>query len=118
MATETFEIENKEIGKKEFQKSCCNCNCSCNTRQQSKEYIKRAQQNYRLRKIETDPNYKENERIRKKEYIEKNREQYNESRRLYMREYRARKKNEQAKTNIIQITDGLDAINIANNKSK
>lgn len=78
-------------------KSCCSCNCSCN-KPQRKEYVQRAQRNYRLRKIENDPNYKEMERQKKNEYIEKNREQYNESRKLYMREYRARKKAEQKST--------------------
>jgi hypothetical protein len=93
MATELIEIEQKDILKKEV-KSCCSCNCSCNIKQPPKEYIQRAQRNYRLRKLQNDPNFKEFERQKKHEYIENNREKHNEGRKLYMREYRAKKQAE------------------------
>lgn len=113
MATEIINIEQNNNSGKEALKSCCSCNCSCNTRQHPKEYIQRAKRNYRLRKIEADPNYKETERKKVQEYIEKNKEQYKEGRKLYMREYRARKKKEEATNNVTQITDGINAIDIA-----
>ena len=85
---------NNELNQSIEVKHCNTCKCSCKVKKERKEYVKRAQQNYRLRKLETDPNYAEKLREQKRNHIEKNKEQYNEYKRVYMREYRAKKKAE------------------------
>lgn len=69
------------------------CTCNCN-KQATKDYILRAQKNYRQRKLANDPNYAELLRQKQREYIEKNKDKVNEKMKLYMREYRAKKKAE------------------------
>jgi len=97
---DNLEIEvqsNKEI------KKCCKCECACNSKKEIKDYIKRAKRNYRIRRLENDPEYAEQLRQKHKEYREIHKEKYNESRRNYLREYRAKKKAEkQATTTLIQ----------------
>ncbi len=92
MSNELIEEQSDNCKKDDVKTKCCNCSCN---KHQRKDYVQRAQRNYRLRKIESDPNYKELERQKKNEYIEKNREKYNQSRKEYMQKYRARKKEEQ-----------------------
>jgi len=98
-------VDNSEIevqSNKEIKK-CCKCECTCNSKKERKDYIKRAQQNYRLRKLENDPTYVDKLRQQKRNYIEKDKDKYNESRRVYMQKYRAKKKAEkQAATTPIQ----------------
>ena len=73
-------------------KECCNCSCSCKV--ERKEYVKRAQRNYMLRKLESDPNYVDKLREQKKKYSENNKDKVRESMRLYMQKNRAKKKAE------------------------
>jgi len=76
-----------------------------------KEYVKRAQQNYRLRKLENDPSYADKLQQQKKQYLERNKDKVRESMRLYMQKYRAKKKAEkQATTTPIQT--GIENITI------
>ena len=49
--------QTEENAKEEHIKHCKTCKCSCNVKKERKEYVKRAQQNYRLRKLENDPSY-------------------------------------------------------------
>ena len=88
----------------EHTKHCDSCKCFCNVKKETKEYVKRAEKNYRLRKLESDPKYAEQMQQKSKQYRENNKEQYNESMRIYMQKYRAKKKAEiQAASTPIQI---------------
>ena len=104
VANPEIEVQsNKEINK------CCKC--TCKIKKDTKEYVKRAKKNYRLRKLETDPEYAEQMKQKSKQYRENNKDQYNESMRLYMQKYRAKKKAEkQATTTSIQT--GLENLTI------
>ena len=108
-------VDNSEIevqSNKEIKKSC---KCACNSKNETKDYVKRAKRNYRIRRLENDPEYAEQLRQKHKEYREKHKEKYNESRRNYLREYRAKKKAEKqeekhAESTSIQI--GLENLTI------
>jgi len=111
-AVDNSEIEfqsNKEI------KKCCKCECACNSKKEIKDYVKRAKRNYRIRRLENDPEYAEQLRQKHKEYREKHKEKYNESRRNYLREYRAKKKAEKQKDKHAESTSiqiGLENLTI------
>lgn len=85
---------NNELNQSIVDKHCNTCTCSCKIKKETKEYVKRAKRNYRLRKLENDTNYAENMKQKSKQYRDNNKEQYNESMRLYMQKYRAKKKAE------------------------
>ena len=85
---------NNELNQSIVDKHCNTCTCSCKIKKERKDYVKRAQQNYRLRKLESDTNYADKLREQKRNYIENNKEKYNEYKRVYMKEYRAKKKAE------------------------
>ena len=62
----------------------------------TKTYILRANWNYKQKRLIIDEEYKTRINESKKKYREKNKDKYNERQRLYMREYRAKKKAEAA----------------------
>jgi len=88
--SEVNKVEQNQPSEKEQDKECCNCSCNCKTKR--KEYVKRAQRNYRIRRLENDPEYAEQLKQKTKEYRAKNKEKYNEYRRIYLKAYRAKKK--------------------------
>ena len=90
--SEVNKVEQNQPSEKKQDKECCNCSCNCKT--ERKEYVKRAQRNYRIRRLENDPEYAEQLKQKTKDYRAKNKEKYNEYRSIYIREYRAKKKAE------------------------
>lgn len=112
-------VENPEIevqSNKEIKK-CCKCECVSNSKKETKEYVKRAKKNYRLRKLEADPEYAEQMKQKSKQYRENNKDQYNESMRLYMQKYRAKKKAEQQATTTT-IQTGIENLTIKDEQLK
>jgi cobalamin biosynthesis Mg chelatase CobN len=100
---EKAQIDSKIEQKVEHSKHCCTCTCSGNTK--TKEYVKRAQNKYRQKRLETDPEYAKQMKQKLKQYRENNKDQYNESMRIYMQKYRAKKKAEKhAETTSLQIS--------------
>jgi len=85
---------NNELNQSIVDKHCNTCTCSCKIKKERKDYVKRAQRNYMLRKLEKDPSYAETLKQQKRNYIEKDKEKYNEYKRVYMQKYRAKKKAE------------------------
>jgi len=66
----------------------------------TKDYVRRANNKYRKKKYTEDPEYREKQIERCKQSHKKNPDKYREDSRLYMREYRAKKKLEKANANV------------------
>jgi len=63
----------------------------------TKSYVRKAVNKYRNKKMQICPEYKEKVMESNRIYREKNKEKLNEKQRLYMQEYRRKKKNESNK---------------------
>ncbi len=66
----------------------------------TKDYVRRAVNNYRKKRYATDAEYREKQKETIISSQQKKPEKYREYKRLYMREYRAKKKLEKANANV------------------
>jgi hypothetical protein len=73
----------------------------------TKDYVRRAHQKYANKKYSSDVDYREKRLESSKKSHQKNPEKYREYSRIYMREYRAKKKLEKANT-VINPNDDVD----------
>jgi hypothetical protein len=81
-----------------------------------KSYVRRAQCNYRKKRLANDPEFKERTVELSKNYRDKNIEKIKQYQRDYMKAYRIRKKNEKYKTTDSTDTNTIDN-DITTNKS-
>ena len=88
----------------------------------TKEYVRRANRNYRKKKYNEDENFrnhqKELSKLNYQQNKDKNKDKIREYKRNYMREYRAKKKAEKASTIVEQplttIEDAIKSLDIKN----
>ncbi len=66
----------------------------------TKDYVRRAKLKYEHKKYTEDPEYRDKRLASVKQSQQKNLDKYREYSRLYMREYRAKKKLEKANANV------------------
>ena len=83
----------------------------------TKDYIRRATNNYRRKKYSEDPEFKEQQLAKNREFYQQNKDKYKEKRSIYMKAYYQRKKAEkkvQTTTDIENstITENLENLNI------
>jgi hypothetical protein len=64
------------------------------TEYKTKDYVRRALNNYHKKRVEKDPEYENKLKEDRKKYREKNKDKIKEKMKIYMREYRAKKKEE------------------------
>ena len=64
------------------------------TEYKTKDYVRRALNNYHKKRVEQDPEYQEKLKEDRKKYKEQNKDKIKEKMKIYMREYRAKKKAE------------------------
>lgn len=76
----------------------------------TKDYIRRAHQKYAKKRYETDTEYREKRIESSKKSHQKNPDKYREYSKLYMREYRAKKKLEKANANANLNTESNDTL--------
>ena len=73
----------------------------------TKDYVRRAVNKYRKKKYATDEEYRAKQLISCKNSHEKNRENYKEQKRLYMRDYRAKKKAVKQATATTEVVEAI-----------
>lgn len=112
MSDEDIKIQSNIEYDVEHKKHCNTCTCSCKIKKERKEYVKNAQRNYRLRKLENDPDYVEKIKEQQRKYIEKNKDKYYEYKRVYMQKYRAKKKAEKLAAASNTIESAMDNLTI------
>jgi hypothetical protein len=80
----------------------------------TKDYVRRAVNNYRKKRYATDAEYREKQKETIISSQQKKPEKYREYKRLYMREYRSKKKLEKANANV---NGGGETVNPDNSES-
>lgn len=93
-------------------------NDSSEVKYKTKDYVRRAINKYKKKKYAEDEEFRKKQSISSKKSYEKNKDKHKEKRKLYMREYRARKKKVQSSNQQKELSGKKDIKNIDNKQTE
>lgn len=88
-----------------------------NKEYKTKDYVRRAINNYRNKRYNVDDEYRKKQIETSKQHYQENKEKYKEYKKLYMRSYRARKKENTEKNSDIPLETKLNELSLVENNT-